>query len=239
MLRGRIIGARFVFNEAMRSLLAILAAALVGAALLPAAAGATTRELGFTTIPAVPSCPASPCLAVTKTTGFQLSARTLRDRFKVVGVTGRVTALTVRLGHPTASQVNFFNTQAGGTPRVRVSVLRPVAAVRTGVPRYVLNAQSTDFFLTPYFGRTAQFPLYTSLLVRPNYVVAVTTTTWAPILAVSGLDNTFSWRSSRVAPCSTNPENQPPHTLAGSARDYFCTYRPAQLAYSATVVSTP
>lgn len=238
MLRDRIIGAPFVFNEAMRYLFALLAAALACAALLPAAAGARTQELGFTTIPAVPSCPTSPCLAVTKTTGYQLSARTLRDRFKSP-VTGRVTALSVRLGHPTASQVKFFNSQAGGTPRVRVSVLRPVAARRRGVPRYVLNAQSPDFFVTPYLGRTAQFPLYTTLLVRPGYVVAVTVPTWAPILAVAGLSNTFSWRSSRVAPCSTNPESQPPHTLAGSARDYFCTYRPAQLAYSATVVSTP
>jgi hypothetical protein len=63
--------------------------------------------------------------------------------------------------------------------------------------------------------------------------------TWAPALAVNGLDNTFAWRASRVKPCSDNPERQPPHTTPGSTRQYFCTYRPARLTYSATMISTP
>ena len=75
--------------------------------------------------------------------------------------------------------------------------------------------------------------------MRRGYVVALTVPTWAPVLATSNLNTTYSWRSSRVAPCSTNPERQPAHTQSGTVRSYFCLYRPAQLTYSVTMVTTP
>ena len=60
--------------------------------------------------------------------------------------------------------------------------------------------------------------VYTSLLIRKGWVVALSVPTWAPALAVNGLDNTFAWRAARVKPCSDNPERQPPHTTPGSTR---------------------
>jgi len=223
-----------------------LALALAGATALAASApaGARVIELGASAESIAPSCPSSPCLSVTRTTGFQFTARTRRNIFTST-VTGRLVAFTVRLGRPTTSQIAFFNRQANaanpaaGTARARVAVLRPQRALRPGQVRYFLNAVSDEFLLAPYFGRTAQFPLYTTLLVRPGDVIALAVPTWAPVLAVSGLDNTFAWRSSRVTPCSTNPETQPPHTTPGTIREYFCLYRPAKLTYTATVIATP
>lgn len=223
----------------MRRLSLVLPAATL-LALAPAApAPARVIEMGASgNGNLTPSCPSTPCLAVTRTTGFQVSERNLRNMFVAPG-NGRVVAFSVKLGRPSATQIGFFNRQAGGTARVRISVLRPVASRRPGTPQYVLNAQSDDFMVQPFFGQTVQFPLYTTLLVRRGYVVALTVPTWAPVLAVSDLASTYAWRSSRVAPCSTNPERQPPHIQAGSSRPYFCLYRPAALTYTATLVTAP
>jgi len=224
----------------MRRHLPVLTAVAAITLAAPSTAGARVLELGGGAgggVSATPSCPGTPCLSVTRTTGFQISARERRNLY-TAPATGRVVAFTLKLGKPSATQIGFFNRQAGGTAKVRLTVLRP-AGTRGGAPQYALNAQSDDFAVDSYFGQTVQFPLYTSLLVRRGYVVALTVPTWAPVLAVSNLNSTYSWRSSRVAPCTTNPERQPPHTQSGSVRQYFCLYRPAQLTYTVTVVSSP
>ena len=221
-------------------ILPAVAAAAALFAFLPAGASARTVELGLDAQRSLgtPSCPSSPCLAVTRTTGFQLINGGRRNPF-VAPRTGRIVAFTLRLGKPTAAQIKFFDEQSGGKAQARIAILRPERAQRRGQFRYRLNAQSDPFLLEKYFGTTVQFPLYTSLLVRKGWIVALSVTSWAPTLAVNDLDNTFAWRSSRVKPCSENPERQPPHTTAGTIREYFCTYRPARLTYSATLVSTP
>jgi hypothetical protein len=220
----------------------MLAVALAAAAalLVPATASARMTELGLGTDNSLgtPSCPSTPCLAITRTTGYQLVLGSRRNVF-VAPRTGRIVAFTLRLGKPTARQVDFFDQQSGGKAQVRLSILRPVKSKVKGQILYKLNAQTDPFMVEKYFGSTAQFPLYTSLLIRKGWVVALTVPTWAPALAVNGLDNTFAWRASRVKPCSENPERQPPHTTPGSTRQYFCTYRPARLTYSATLISTP
>lgn len=208
-------------------------------ALLAPSAPARVMELGAEggRLPK-PSCPGNPCLAVTRTTGFQTTAGQRRNVFAAPAA-GRVVAVTLSLGRPNATQVGFFNRQGGGPARVAVAVLRPATGSTATSPRYLLNAQSTEFALERHFGTTVQFPLYTSLLVRRGDIVALSVPTWAPVLAVSDLANTFTWRASRMAPCSTNPERQPPHVMPGSTRVYFCLYRPAQLAYSVTLVTLP
>jgi hypothetical protein len=220
-------------------MLAAATAALVLLA-LPAVSAARITELGAGSDSGIgtPSCPSSPCLAVSRTTGFQLSYAAVRNPF-VAPRRGRLVAFTIRLGKPSARQISFFNEQSGGKSQVRIAVLRPVTSRVRGQILYKLNAQSEPFMVERYFGQTVQFPLYTTLLVRRGDVIALSVPTWAPALAVSGLNNTFSWRASRVKPCSDNPERQPPHTTAGTTRQYFCTYRPARLTYSATLISTP
>jgi hypothetical protein len=223
-----------------RRVLIPLAGAAAAAALLlaPPASSARIAELGGGADLGTPSCPANPCLAVTRTTGFQLLLGTRRNAF-VAPRAGRIVAFTIKLGRPTARQIQFFDQQSGGKAQARIAVLVPRRSTRAGQHLYKLNARSDPFPLERYFGTTVQFPLYTSLLVRRNWVVALEIDTWAPALAVTGLDNSYAWRASRVKPCSTNPERQPPHNTAGTTRDYFCTYRPARLTYSATLVSTP
>ena len=218
---------------------AILLCAAVAAAvvLAPTAASAKLTELGGTDL-GTPSCPSNPCLAVTRTTGFQMLLNGRRNVF-VAPRTGRIVAFTIALGKPTQKQIDFFNSQSGGKAGARIAILRQVPSNRAGVVLYRLQAQSDLFPLEKYFGQTVQFPLYTSLLVRRGYVVALSIPNWAPALAVSGLNNSFAWRASRVKPCSDNPERQPPQITPGSTRQYFCTYRPARLTYSATLVSTP
>jgi hypothetical protein len=220
-------------------MLAVAAAAAMSL-LAPSVASARMAELGLGTDNALgtPSCPSSPCLAITRTTGYQLVLGGRRSPF-VAPRSGRIVAFTLRLGKPTSKQIDFFDQQSGGKSQVRLAILRPVKSKVKGQVLFKLNAQTDPLMVEQYFGRTAQFPLYTSLLIRKGWVVALSVPTWAPALSVNGLDNTFAWRASRVKPCSDNPERQPPHTTPGSTRQYFCTYRPARLTYSATLISTP
>jgi len=220
-----------------RLLVAAVFAALCIVLLVPVLAAARITELGGGDL-GTPSCPTNPCLAVTRTTGYQLLLNGRRSVFTAPR-DGRLVAFTLALGKPTARQITFFNQQSGGNASARIAVLRQVPSTQRGVVLYRLQAQSDAFPLQSFFGQTVQFPLYTSLRVRRGWIIALSIPTWAPALAVSGLDNSFAWRASRVKPCSTNPERQPPQVTPGSVRQYFCTYRPARLTYSATLISTP
>jgi len=212
-------------------------ASLALALLVPAAAPATLAEIGVigTTTPAtVPSCPATPCLAVSRTTGFQVKVATNRNPLSAVR-TGTVVAWTITLGKPNATQIKFFNANEGGPAEAGLAILRPQ-------PRpaltYKLVAQSPLVKLEPYFGKTAQFPLETTIPVKKGDVVAVTVPSWAPALAL-GFGNDTSWRASRPKKGCTSTSSQTSHTTVGSAVQYFCLYQTARLTYSATLISTP
>src|ERR1700731_3068772 len=100
--------------------LASLALALV----LPAAAPATLTEIGVlpaTTPATVPSCPASPCLAVSRTTGFQVKVGTVHNPLSALK-SGTVVAWTISLGKPNATQIKFFNTNEGGPAEAGVAI---------------------------------------------------------------------------------------------------------------------
>jgi hypothetical protein len=157
---------------------------------------------------------------------------------------GRVVAFTVRLGSPNKTQQNFFNTRIGKPAKVRLSILKPYRRKNNAL-RWVLNAASQDFNLEPFFGKTVQFPLRKSLYIKSGYFVALTVTTWAPLLAV-GLDRGSSWRASRTYESDT-PEDQRcaptfdqhAHLDAGSFLQYKCQYFGARPLYTATVVTVP
>jgi hypothetical protein len=202
---------------------------------LPAGSLAKLSEVGVipeTTPPSTPSCP-SACLAVTRTTGFQVKVGSTRSLLTAPR-DGTVVAWTIALGKPNATQVKFFNANEGGTPAAAIAVLRPQPKPNLS---YKLVAQSPLVQLTPYFGKTAQFPLASTIQVKKGDVLALTVPTWAPALAL-GFTNETSWRASR-------PRNQCSSTSAQSAQQtgatvqYFCLYRQARLTYSATLISTP
>ncbi len=220
----------------MRRTLTIALLAGIGLILLlPAGSLAKLSEVGVipeTTPPSTPSCPSS-CLAVTRTTGFQVKVGSSRN-LVAAPRNGTVVAWTVTLGKPSATQVKFFNTNEGGTPSAAIAVLAPQPKPNL---TYKLVAQSPLVQLTPYFGKTAQFPLASTLQVKKGDVIALTVPTWAPALAL-GFTNETSWRASRLrTQCSSTSAQSAQET--GTSVQYYCLYRQARLTYSATLISTP
>jgi len=213
----------------------VLGLALVLA--LPVGSQATLTEVGVipTTIPATtPSCPGTPCLAVSRTTGFQVKVGTVHNLLSA-SREGSIVAWTIMLGKPTSTQIKFFNTNEGGPASAAIAVLRPQPKPNL---TYKLIAQSPVVQLQPYFGKTAQFPLATSISVKKGDVVALTVPSWAPALAL-GFANTTSWRASRPKTQCTSTSTQTTQTQVGSNVQYACLYKTARLTYSATLISTP
>jgi hypothetical protein len=207
------------------------------ALLLPAAAPATLSEVGVigATNPAtVPSCPGTPCLAVSRTTGFQVKVGSVRNPMGVPR-SGTIVGWTVTLGKPNATQIKFFDTNEGGASEAAIAVLR---AQKTPHLTYKLVAQSPLIKLQTYFGKTVQFALETTIPVKKGDEVALTVPTWAPALAL-GFGNDTSWRASRPKKQCTSTSSQTAHTQIGTPVQYFCLYQTARLTYSATLISTP
>jgi hypothetical protein len=212
-------------------------AALGLALVVPAVAPATLAEVGVigATSPAtVPSCPASPCLAVSRTTGFQVKVAKAISPLRAPRA-GSIVAWTITLGKPNATQIKFFNANEGGPSEAGIAILR---AQKSPNLTYKLVAQSPPVKLQAYFGKTAQFPLATTIPVRKGDVVALTVPSWAPALAL-GFGNDTSWRASRQRKQCTTTSAQTDQTSIGSPVQYFCLYQTARLTYSATLISTP
>jgi len=215
------------------ALLASIALALV----LPAAAPATLTEVGVigaTTPATVPSCPGTPCLAVSRTTGFQVKVGTTHNVLSAPR-SGTIVAWSITLGKPNATQIKFFNANEGGESEAAIAILRPQPKPNL---TYKLIAQSPLVKLAPYFGKTAQFPLVNTINGKKGDVVALTVPSWAPALAL-GFGNDTSWRASRPKSQCTSTSAQTAHTQVGTAVQYFCLYQTARLTYSATLISTP
>jgi hypothetical protein len=205
---------------------------------LPAVAPATITEVGVipptTTPETVPSCPASPCLAVSRTTGFQVKVATNTTLVNAPKA-GTIVGWTIMLGKPNATQVKFFNANEGGEAEAGIAVLR---AEKKPNLTYKLIASSPMVKLQKYFGKTAQFPLERTIAVKKGDIVALTVPTWAPALAL-GFGKDTSWRASREKKQCSSTSSQSTQTSIGSAVQYFCLYQTARLTYSATLISTP
>jgi hypothetical protein len=222
-----------VVKRTLVTILTILAAALLG----PAAASAQLTEIGNPPVQGKPSCPANPCLAVSRTTGFQIQGGKVKNPY-LAPRRGAIVAFTVALGKPSAKQIRFFDTNLGGPASARITVLR--AYTRRGNNyRFVVRSQSEVFNLVPYFGQTAQFALSQSIAAYKNDLVALTVPTWAPVLAL-GLDNATTWRASRPKPCADSEAFQQfAQQRVGAMAQYACEYKTARMTYSATLISTP
>jgi hypothetical protein len=220
----------------MRRTLIIAFLASIGLCLaLPAGSLAKLSEVGVipeTTPPTTPSCPTS-CLAVTRTTGYQVKVGSTRS-LVTVPRNGTVVAWTVTLGKPNATQIKFFNTNEGGSASAAIAILAPQPKPNLS---YKLVAQSPLVQLLPYFGKTAQFPLESTLPVKKGDLIALSVPTWAPALAL-GFTNETSWRASRPRSQCTSTSAQSAQQT-GTSVQYYCLYRQARLTYSATLISTP
>lgn len=221
----------------MRRTATAICASLALVLALPALAPATLTEVGIlpaTTPPTVPSCPGSPCLAVSRTTGFQVKVGTAHN-FLAVRRSGTIVAWTITLGKPSATQIKFFNTNEGGASEAGIAILRPVPKPNL---TYKLVSQSPPVKLQAYFGLTAQFPLETTLPVKKGDVVALSVPTWAPALAL-GFGKETSWRASRPRSQCTSTSALSTQTQIGAPVQYYCLYQTARLTYTATLISTP
>jgi len=216
----------------MRRPLAALTLTIAAVAAAPAVAGAMLSEVGRTGPEATASCPARPCLAFSRTTGFQAKIGERRGTH-VVPRDGRIVAWTITLGKPGTKQQAFFERKLGGAASAQISVLDLRRKLR-----YRAVAQGEPQKLEPFFGTTVQFPLDRSIPVKKGQVVALTSTTWAPALAV-GLGSDTSWRAARGRGKCEDPESQTAQTMPAQLAQYYCLYRTARLTYSYTLVSTP
>jgi hypothetical protein len=224
-----------VFNAGMRpthkGALAVLAAAAL--AVLPAApAAARIIEIGQTAQVNAPSCPANPCQAVSRTTGYQAKVGTQRG-LMLAPADGKIVAWTITLGTPGRRQIRFFDQNYGGVSTAGISVLK------TGTKLFgrVLGSSPIQH-LQPYFGKTVQFPLDRTLNVKKGNLVALTVPSWAPALAL-GMGNDTSWRASRARKGCQEPGIQSAQLALGDLAQYRCLYRTARLTYTATLITTP
>ena len=211
-----------------RPLIALL---IAGAALaLPATAAAAAIEVGGTPPSPSPSCPATPCLAVSRTTGYQAKTGTTRG-LMTIPQNGRIVAWTIGLGNPGAQQTTFFNQRLGGEAEAQITILDPRTKLRSRVV-----AQGTPRKLQAYFGSSPTFALSRSIRVHKGEVLALTVPTWAPALAV-GLGADTSWRASRGKGTCENTSTQTAQMQDNQLAQYFCLYRTARLTYSATLIT--
>lgn len=214
-------------------------AALVSVTLLlalPALAPATITEVGVigeTTPATVPSCPAS-CEVVSRTTGFQVKVGTVRNPLSAPR-TGTIVAWTITQGKPNAAQIKYLNTNEGGEAEAGIAILAPQPKPNL---TYKLVGQGPMVKLAPYFGKTAQFALETTLPIKKGYVVALTVPTWAPALALN-FSNSTSWRASRPRTGCRSTSAQSVQAALDSTVQYYCLYQTARLDYSALEISTP
>jgi hypothetical protein len=213
-----------------RSLVAACAAFACG---LVAAAPASARiiEVGEASTEAVPTCPANPCLAVSRTTGYQAKVVDSRSVY-VVPAPGKIVAFTIRLGAPNKRQIAYFE-GLFGKPSAGLTVLRRGERLFGRVV-----TQSPIFQLGDYFGQTVQFPLDRALKVKKGYVIALTVPTWAPALT-DQLSDGSSWRASRTPlNACDDTDRQTAQTSLGALTQYRCLYK-ARLTYTATLITNP
>ncbi len=208
----------------------IAACVALACAIVPATASARIVEVGQAATEAVPTCPASPCLAVSRTTGYQAKVVDSRDTY-VVPADGRIVAFTIRLGAPNKRQVNFFEDNFG-------KASAGLSVIRRGDRLFGrIVAASPIYQLGSYFGQTVQFPLQRALDVKKGNIIALTVPTWAPALTTLVEDGS-SWRASRQLNACDNTDRQTAQTTVGALTQYRCLYR-ARLTYTATLITNP
>jgi hypothetical protein len=214
----------------LRPRLLTAAGVLLVALVCAAPASARIIEIGATAAEATPTCPSSPCLAVSRTTGYQAKVVDSRATY-IVPAAGKIVAWSIALGNPDERQISFFEDNYG-------EASAQLTILRRGKRLYHRVMGATPVMrLQPYFGQKVQFPLDRSIPVKKGYVVALTVPTWAPALTQL-LEDGSSWRASRAKNRCNDTDSQTAQTRPGQRTQYRCLYR-ARLTYSATLITTP
>jgi hypothetical protein len=217
----------------------LLTLALAAVLALPPSASARIIELGGTADAASLNCPGTteaPCVAAVRMTGYQGRASGGPKNPYYIRRDGRLVAFTVQLAKPTAEEIEFFDTNFGTPSTARISVMRRGTTRKTRLDHRLIT-QSDRFNLTPYFGSRPTFVFDDPIPVKEGNWIALTVSTWAPLLATN-LARTNWWRSSRP-----KGSCEPPRSLRQFALEdlrevakFGCTYHGARLLYTATYV---
>jgi hypothetical protein len=146
---------------------------------------------------------------------------------------GRMVGWKITLGAPTSLQISYFDTHEGGPPQAAVAVLRRVRGLD-----YRLVAITPLVALARYLGRTASFPLVTSIGVIPGDELALTVPTWAPALELQAGYRT-AWRASRTPGHCSDVAAQTAQLTPGNISDYGCIYQTALVSFGGVEISTP
>ena len=202
------------------------------AAVLACAAPASAKIVEVGRTDAAPACPDSPCLAVSRTTGYQVKVADERSTY-TAPEDGKIVAWSISLGKPTDEQISFFDKSLGGPASAQLTVIRLDKKLMAKT-----ITQSPVQLLAPYFGQTVQFPLATSLPVTKGSIVALSVPSWAPALGL-GLARDNIWRASRDIDACDDTQTQSAQIDVGDLTRYKCSYRTARLGYSATLITTP
>jgi hypothetical protein len=223
----------------MRKRLFVAITTIVVAFAVASLALGRVAELGTTLDQNTAACPDN-CQAIGQVSGFQIQQGTRANPYRLRSY-GKVVAFTLKLGKPSASQIQFFNKLFGGPPQVELTVLKPFKPAK-GQPKapnkYVLAGASPLFELTNYFGSEPTFALPRPLTIKPGYVVGITVPTWAPAFAVN-LGDDMQWRSSRDPKSCDDVRQDAAQGIRGSARTYGCVYKTARLLYTVTYIPDP
>ncbi len=229
----------------MKRLTLATTAGIALAALTPAAAHATTIELGATKTPVTtPVCPkgvaARDCtIILTETTGLE----SLRDSVAyptTVSKDGILVAWTIGLATLSSNRtterkyIHQLDTRYLGVAKAEIVVLKPGKN-----RRYTVVAQSPVQELQPYLGTVVQFPLTTPLKVVRGERIGLSVPTWAPVLDYKLSSKQFAYRQSRRANCSRPPNSEQAQQTVGAVTSYTCNYRGTRVEYSATEITTP
>ena len=201
------------------------------AAVLACAAPASAKIVEVGRTDAAPACPDSPCLAVSRTTGYQVKVADERSVY-TAPEDGKIVAWSIALGKPTTEQISFFDKSLGGPASARLTVIRLGKKL---MARTI--TQSPIEQLQPYFGQTVQFPLSRALNVKKGDVMALTVPTWAPALTQLLTDHS-SWRASRGTGKCNDTSTQTAQMTLDTQVQYRCLYK-ARLTYSATLITRP
>ena len=224
----------------------------VGISAAPAGAGRqTATTIGQTKHTPGPLCPQKPsetrkppptsseirhgCQVVGSVTGFQIKADGRRHAFRA-HENGRIVAWAVSVGKTNRYEekafgdTSFFGTKGlGGHPTARLAILK-----KKDGPHYKLLRQSAVVDLSSAQGHKQYITLDKPLKIKKGLIVALTTQTWAPVLAnSSAIAKNNSWRASRHSgKCAGNNDQQTralaiaarPQTKIKSTRQYGCIY---------------
>ena len=215
----------------MSAIRKVMLGSVVGALVAPAGAVALMESVPKAESTAKPSCPNNPCLAISRTIGYQAKVGTDRG-LMTVPRKGRIVSWTITLSKPGTKQIEFFDSKLGGPSEASIAVLRFGKKLRA---RVVSVAPSVK--LKPYFGRTVEIALTKSIPVEKGNVIALSVPTWAPALSVNHGSDT-SWRASRKRGSCDDTQTQTAFGM-NEIPQFYCLYRTAQITYSARVISTP